>query len=80
MLKDRRQKTPRLLMSPSNFHPPRTENCNIDAAPETGDFDLNRFKIARVEESHTEQSSPCRWVCWGKISMDRYSNGLFQQE
>ena len=39
-------------MSPSNFHPPRNDACNNDAAPEAADFDFNRFKIARIEESH----------------------------
>jgi hypothetical protein len=80
MIEYHREKTSRQLKSPSSFQAPRTDTCNIDAAPETSDFDFNRFNIARVEESHTEQSYPGRWVGRGKISPDRYSNGLFQRE
>jgi hypothetical protein len=37
MLENHREKT--------SFHSPRTDTCNIDAAPKTADFDFNRFEL-----------------------------------
>jgi hypothetical protein len=43
MLGTHREKTSHPSKSPLSFHSPRTDTCNNDAAPETADFDFNRF-------------------------------------
>jgi hypothetical protein len=79
MLENHGEKTSHPLKSPSISQASHTDTCNIDTAPETSGFDFNGFKIARIGESHTEQSSPCRWEDWGIICPYRYSKASFNE-